>query len=89
MEKNSSLILIRNKVTLTLIDFYFIYATRPLEADNKIPQQPDSKNLSLLKQLELIQSLEQEDRQMIFKMIDTFISKKRFKDFLEKNMDSL
>lgn len=37
-----------------------------------------------VEQLEMIQELEPEDKEMIFRMINTLLTKKRFKDFFEK-----
>jgi len=33
--------------------------------------------------------MEEEDRSMIFKMIDTILTKKKFKDFFNKNVAAL
>jgi hypothetical protein len=30
--------------------------------------------------------LEEEEKKMVFKMIDTFLTKKKFKDFFQKNV---
>jgi len=36
-----------------------------------------------------MQELDEEERSMIFKMIDSFLTKKKFKDFINKNVTSL
>jgi hypothetical protein len=33
--------------------------------------------------------MDEEDRSMIFKMIDTILTKKKFKDFFQKNVAAL
>jgi len=44
---------------------------------------------SLLEQVKLIAELEPEEKNMVFKMIDTFLTKKKFKDFFTKNIAAL
>lgn len=41
---------------------------------------------AILEQVELIQELEPDEKTMIFKMIDTFINQKKFKDFVKQNV---
>jgi len=40
-------------------------------------------------QLQSIDHLDEEDNQTIFKMIETFLTKKKFKDFFNKNVAAL
>lgn len=40
-------------------------------------------------QLQLIQQLEEEDKQTIFKLIDKMLTNKKFKDFFNKNIAAL
>jgi len=42
-----------------------------------------------MEQVKLIQELNEEDRSMVFKMIETFLTKKKFKDFFNKNVAAL
>jgi hypothetical protein len=37
----------------------------------------------------MIQELDEEDKQTIFKMIETFLTKEKFKDFFNKNVAAL
>jgi transcriptional regulator with XRE-family HTH domain len=39
-------------------------------------------------QINLINQLDEEDRTIVFKIIDTMLTKKKFKDFFQKNMAS-
>jgi hypothetical protein len=39
--------------------------------------------------INLIQQLEQEDKQALFRIIDSMLTKTKFKDFFDKNMASL
>ena len=42
-----------------------------------------------LEQLQLINELEDEEKNILLKLIETFVSKKRFKDYLQKNIAAL
>jgi hypothetical protein len=42
-----------------------------------------------MEQVKLIAELEPEEKNMVFKMIDTFLTKKKFKDFFQKNVAAL
>ena len=42
-----------------------------------------------LEKINLINQLEEEDKQTVFKIIDTMLTKKKFKDFFNKNISAL
>jgi hypothetical protein len=42
-----------------------------------------------MEQLRLIQELEEKDKNIIFSMLDTMLTKKKFKDFFSKNVATL
>ena len=42
-----------------------------------------------LEQLQLINELNEEEKGILLKLIETFVSKKRFKDYLQKNIAAL
>jgi len=44
---------------------------------------------SAIEQMRLIQQLDDEDRQTIFKLIDKMLTNKKFKDFFQKNVAAL
>jgi transcriptional regulator with XRE-family HTH domain len=44
---------------------------------------------AILEQLHLINELEEEEKNILLKLIETFVSKKRFKDYLQKNIATL
>jgi len=49
----------------------------------------EMKDKTALEQLRLIQQLEDEDRQTIFKLIDKMLTNKKFKNFFQKNVAAL
>ena len=42
-----------------------------------------------VEQMRLIQQLEDEDKQIIFRMVDKMLTSKKFKDFFQKNVAAL
>ena len=54
-----------------------------------IPQEITTEDKSLMEQVKLIAQLEPDEKNMVFKMIDTFLTKKKFKDFFQKNIAAL
>ena len=57
--------------------------------NGNMPDEVTVEDKSLLEQVKLISQLEEEERSMVFKMIDTFLTKKKFKDFFQKNIAAL
>jgi len=57
--------------------------------DGNIPQEVTIEDKTLLEQVKLIQELEPEEKNMVFKMVDTFLTQKKFKDFFQKNIATL
>ena len=54
--------------------------------NDNIPSEVTIEDKSLLEQVRLIQELDEEEKNVVFKMIDTFLTQKRFKDFFKKNI---
>jgi len=57
--------------------------------DGNIPDEVTIEDKSLMEQVKLIAELEPEEKNMVFKMVDTFLTKKKFKDFFNKNVAAL
>lgn len=53
------------------------------------PKEVIIQDANAIEQVKLIQELEPDDKKMIFKMIETFLTKKKFKDFFQKNVAAL
>jgi len=53
------------------------------------PNEVTVEDKTTMEQLRLIQHLDDEDKHVIFKMIDTMLTKKKFKDFFQKNVAAL
>lgn len=57
--------------------------------DGNIPDDVTVEDKTLMEQVKLIAELEPEEKSIVFKMIDTFLTKKKFKDFFQKNIAAL
>ena len=57
--------------------------------DNLMPKEVVIEDKSSVEQMQLIQQLDEEDKSMIFRMVDTMLTKKKFKDFFQKNIATL
>jgi len=57
--------------------------------DGKIPTEVTIEDKTAVEQMRLIQQLEEDDKQTIFKLNDKMLTKKKFKDFFQKNVATL
>jgi transcriptional regulator with XRE-family HTH domain len=57
--------------------------------DGKMPDEVTVEDKTLTEQVKLIAELEPEEKNMVFKMVDTFLTKKKFKEFFQKNIAAL
>ena len=57
--------------------------------EGNLPNDVTVGDKSLMEQVKLIQELDLEEKNMVFKLVDTFLTKKRFKDFFQKNVAAL
>lgn len=56
---------------------------------NSMPKEISVEDKATLEQLQLINELDKEEKTILLKLIETFVSKKRFKDYLQKNIAAL
>ncbi|MDD4275324.1 MAG: helix-turn-helix transcriptional regulator [Desulfobacter postgatei] len=54
-----------------------------------MPKEVSMEDKTTTEQVKLIQELDPEEKNMIFKMVETFLTKKKFKDFFQKNVAAL
>ena len=57
--------------------------------DHIIPEEVNLEDKPDFEKLKLINQLDDDDKQTIFKIIDTMLTKKKFKDFFQKNIDAM
>jgi len=72
-----------------LSSFYNITLDQIVNLDDKLPKEVVIKDKEANEQLRLIAELDQDDRTMVFRMIDKMLTSKKFKDFFDKNVASL
>jgi hypothetical protein len=57
--------------------------------DGKVPTEVILEDHTAVEQMRLIQQLDEDDKQTIFKLIDKMLTNKKFKDFFQKNVATL
>lgn len=57
--------------------------------DGSIPKEVILEDKTELEQIRLIQQLEEEDKQTIFRLVEKMLTNKKFKDFFAKNSATL
>ena len=57
--------------------------------ENIIPKEVVIEDKTTVEQMRLIQQLEEEDKQTIFRLIEKMLTNKKFKDFFNKNIAAL
>ena len=60
-----------------------------LNYDGNIPEEVHLEEKPGFEQLALINQLEDDDKQTVLKIIDTMLTKKKFKEFFQKNVAML
>jgi transcriptional regulator with XRE-family HTH domain len=56
---------------------------------NGVPTEVSVGDKAAMEQLQLINELNDDEKGILLKLIETFVSKKRFKDYLQNNMGAL
>lgn len=57
--------------------------------EGELPKEVNIENKSVNEKLKLIDQLEDQDKQALYRMIDCMLTKNKFKDFFNKNVASL
>jgi transcriptional regulator with XRE-family HTH domain len=57
--------------------------------DGKVPKEVIIEDKTAVEQMRLIQQLDEDDKQTIFKLIDKMLTNKKFKDFFQNNVAAL
>jgi transcriptional regulator with XRE-family HTH domain len=57
--------------------------------DGKIPKEVVIEDKTAVEQMKLIQQLDEEDKQTIFRLIEKMLTNKKYKDFFKKNVAAL
>ena len=73
----------------TIAKYFGMTIDQLVNFNGNMPEEVTIEDKSLLEQVRLIQQLEDDEKSVVFKMIDTFLTKKKFKDFFKKNIATL
>jgi transcriptional regulator with XRE-family HTH domain len=57
--------------------------------EGDVPKEIVVKDKSFIEKVKLIEELEEKEQNVIFTMIDAFLTKRKFKEFFKKNVASL
>ena len=60
-----------------------------LNFEGEIPKEVSLEDKTEIEQLKLIQQLDKDDKQTVLKIINTMLTKAKFKDFFNKNIAAL
>jgi len=60
-----------------------------IHPEENTPQEVTINDKTTVEQMRLIQELEEKDKNTIFNIIETMLTKKKFKDFFQKNVAAL
>lgn len=60
-----------------------------LDFEGELPQEVSIEDKPGFEQMNLINQLDEEDKSTVMKIIDTMLTKKKFKDFFTKNVAAL
>ena len=70
-----------------LADLFEVTTDYLINPDTDLPKEVTIEDKTANEQLKLITELDQEDKEVIFKMIDTMLTKKKFKTFFQENIN--
>ena len=83
----------QREISISALDkiaqYFNISLDQLVHMGDDIPKEITVEDKTAIEQVRLIQELEQEEKKMIFKMVETFLTKKKFKDFFQKNVATL
>ena len=72
-----------------LAKFYGLSIDQIVHLEGDVPKEVTIEDKSLIERVKLIQELEEKDRNTLFNIIDTMLTKQKFKDFFQKNIATL
>ena len=72
-----------------LADLFNVTVDHIIEPDRDLPKEVVIEDKGISEKLRLISELDEEDRAMVFRMIDKMLTSKKFKDFFDKNVTAL
>ena len=72
-----------------LAKFYGLTIDQVVHFEGNMPDEITIEDKGLMEQVKLIQQLDEKDRNTVFNIIDTMLTKRKFKEFFQKNVAAL
>jgi len=72
-----------------LSSLYGVTIDQIVNLESEIPKEVVIKDKNLIEKIRLIDKLNKKDKNIIFSIIDTMLTKQKFKDFFNKNIATL
>ena len=72
-----------------MAELFGLTADQIINYDGGLPQEVVIEDKTTAEQMRLIQQLDEDDKQTIFRLIDKMLTYKKFKDFFNKNIATL
>ena len=72
-----------------LAKYFNMTVDQILNFEGELPQEVSMEGKPGFEQINMINQLDEEDKSIVFKIIDTMLTKKKFKDFFQKNVAAL
>ncbi len=69
--------------------FYGLTIDQIVHLEGNVPKEVTIEDKGLIEQVKLIQELDEKDKDTVFNIIDTMLTKRKFKDFFNKNIAAL
>ncbi|MEO0556502.1 MAG: helix-turn-helix transcriptional regulator [Bacteroidota bacterium] len=77
------------KILDKLAQLYGITIDQIVHFEGDQPQEVSIEDKTSAEQMRLIQQLNEKEKTIVFEIIDSFLTKKKFKDFFQKNVAAL
>ena len=77
------------KILEKLAKLYGTTIDQIVHLEGELPEEITIEDKTVMEQMRLIAELDEKDKSLIFGMIDTMLTKKKFKDFFNKNIAAL
>ncbi len=74
------------KLLAKLASFYGLTIDQIVNMESDVPQEVTVEDKSLTEQVRLIQKLNDKDKETIFSIIDTMLTKQKFQEFFQQNL---
>ena len=72
-----------------LAKFYGLSIDQIVNMDKETPKEVTLEDKTAIEQVRLIAQLDEKDKNIVFGIIETMLTKKKFKDFFQKNIATL